>query len=277
MEIRRAAECDRPSVMELLGRVWEDDYIPYCWDEWVADQQNGVPLVALHADKIVGVVNIHFLDERVSWQQALRVDPDARRLGIGSALAQASLREAKRHGRKIARLLVDADNQASLGLTERAGFRLVKHYFQLCKSQLNEDGGPELIQPSANQLPGLLCKAVAQGERYWHSHWECRDLTLTALNWSLDSGCLRVLADAPTAALADINLDEGELEVGQLIGEGEFVTRLVYGLEREAARQGFKQICILQTRQSPHLRLLTERLGYKFNEDEGYTIWEYQL
>ncbi|MGI6358681.1 MAG: GNAT family N-acetyltransferase [Bacillota bacterium] len=276
MEIRRATADDRQAVMELLSRVWEDDYIPYCWDEWVSDVENGVPLVALHQGQIAGVAHIQFLDQRVSWHQALRIDPDARRLGIGSALARACLEQTKRHGRQVARLLVDAENLPSLRLTERSGFRRVKHYLKLYKSPPGESG-PELLQPSKNLLPELLQRAVAQGENYWHSRWETRDLTLAALKWSLDGGCLRVLADDPAAALADVNQDEDDFEMGQLVGDEENVVRLVQGLEREAARQGLGQICILQTLESPHLCLLIERLGYRLQADEGYVIWEYQL
>ncbi len=278
MEIRRAAAGDRLAVMELLNRVWgADDYVPYCWDEWVENQEAGVPLVALQVGKIAGVAYVHFLDQRVSWHQALRIDPDARRLGIGSALTQACLDAARAHRSQVARLLVDAENQASLCLTERAGFHRVKHYRQLSKSELNEDGPALIQQLPASLLSHLLQKAVAQGEDYWHSRWETRDLTLAALQFSVDSGCLRVLADEPTAALADVNLDEGEFEVGQLVGDEKAVIRLVDGLEREAVSQGIKRIHILQTRESPHLRLLIDRLGYELHETEGYVIWEYQL
>ncbi|MGI6344745.1 MAG: GNAT family N-acetyltransferase [Bacillota bacterium] len=219
MEIRRANPADRPAVLELISRVWEDDYIHYCWDEWVEDAAGGVPLVALHEGRLVGIAYIHWLNERVSWHQALRVDPDARRLGIGTALGQACLREARAHGRQLARLLVDADNTPSLRMTARLGFEKVQHWYELAKSDLS-DQGPELREPTAAELPLLLRLAESQGERYWHSDWETHDLSLSALQQARAKGCLRVLAAAPPAAVADINIEgDGDCTVGALVGD----------------------------------------------------------
>jgi GNAT superfamily N-acetyltransferase len=277
MEIRRANPADRPAVLELISRVWEDDYIHYCWDEWVENAAGGVPLVALHEGRLVGIAYIHWLNERVSWHQALRVDPDARRLGIGTALGQACLREARAHGRQLARLLVDADNTPSLRMTARLGFEKVQHWYELAKSDLS-DQGPELREPTAAELPLLLRLAESQGERYWHSDWETHDLSLSALQQARAKGCLRVLAAAPPAAVADINIEgDGDCTVGALVGDLEVVRRLVRGLEREVSSKGLAPLRILQTKDSPHLRLLVDELDYELREGEGLTIWEYDL
>lgn len=276
MEIRVAQTADRDSVMQLLSSVWSDDYVPDNWDKWVGHMDQGIPLVATHQGNLVGVAYVHFMSERVAWFQALRVHPDARRLGVGTELSQSCLKHARLAGREVARLLIDAENQASASMTERAGFRMVNRYCKLHKEALRSDG-PAIAAPTQDTLPALLTLAKAEGRLLWHSNWETRDLGLPALELALQSGSLRVLPDQPTAAMADVIAYDQDFDVSEPVGTAAAVLALVHGLEHEALDMGKQQVDIFVSERSPHLSDLVSQGGYQLMENDGYTIWEYPL
>lgn len=276
MQITVANPNDRAEVKNLLSLVWTDDYVAECWDDWVSRAEFGVPLVARTDAGVVGVSYVHLLSARVAWLQALRVHPDARRQGIGSALAQASLTHARARGRQVARLLIDADNHASATMTAQAGFRQVLRLCKLQKTNLRENG-PAVEQPAAGLLPELLQAAGRHGAKFWHSDWETHDLSLSALRQAGQAGCLRVLQEQPTAAVADVNTFDGDYDVNLPVGEAQAVLALIHGLEAEARGMGKQQLDVFLPEHSPYQAQLIEQAGYCLLEDDGHTIWEYQL
>ena len=276
METRVAQTTDRDSVMQLLSSVWSDDYVPEHWDDWVEHLDKGVPLLAIDQGSLVGVAYVHFMSERVAWFQALRVHPDARRLGVGTELSQSCLRHARRAGRQVARLLIDGENHASASMTERAGFQMVHRYCKLHKEILRTDG-PAVAVPTHLELPALLGLAETEGHLLWHSNWEARDLCLSVLELALQNGSLRVLPDQPTAAVADVIAYDQDFDVSEPVGEAVAVLALVHGLEQEALNLCKQQIDIFISERSPHLDDLVNQAGYRLIENDGHTIWEYPL
>lgn len=276
MQITIACAADRDEVRHLISLVWEDDYVAECWDDWVNHPANGIPLVARLDGQVVGVAYAHLLSDRVAWLQALRVHPAMRRQGVGSALTQASLESARARGREVARLLIDAENHASASMTEQAGFRQVLHLCKLQKGNLAAEG-PAVEKPGPDLLPDLLQTAAGQGAKYWHSDWETHDLGLAALQQAAASGCLRVLKDRPTAAVADVNAFDDDYDINLPVGEPEDLLALLQGLEAEAASMGKQQVDVFLPSDSPYLPLLLTVSGYRLLENDGHTIWEYQL
>lgn len=276
MQITVACAADRDEVRQLVSLVWTDDYVAECWDDWVSHPESGIPLVARLDERVVGIAYVRLLSERVAWLQALRVHPEARRKGVGSSLSQAALAQAKARGRQVARLLIDAENLASASMTEQAGFRQVLRLCKLHKDELAADG-PTVVRPSLELLPALLQLAKDQGAEYWHSDWETHDLSLAALQQAAESGCLRVLKERPTAAVADVNAFDQDYDVNLPVGEPEALLSLMRGLEAEALSLGKQQIDVFLSDDSPLLPLLLERGGYQLLEGDGHAIWEYQL
>lgn len=79
-------------------------------------------LKAVMGTRIVGVVfGTH--DQRKGWINRLAVLPENRRSGMGAALIQACDRAIRSHGIGIVTALIDADNQASVALFEKLGYR----------------------------------------------------------------------------------------------------------------------------------------------------------
>ena len=58
MSIRAARATDRSAVLAFCERTWASgDYIPYVWDEWLADE-DGELLVAALGERPVGLLHL---------------------------------------------------------------------------------------------------------------------------------------------------------------------------------------------------------------------------
>jgi len=119
IEIRPARSEDREPVLAFCVNTWEwGDYIEYVWDEWLNDPQ-GKLFVATSDGQPIGVAHVRMLNKTEAWLEGMRVDPAFRRQGIASALYDAQVTEAKRHGAITARLITESTNAAALRLLER--------------------------------------------------------------------------------------------------------------------------------------------------------------
>lgn len=286
MEIRRAQPTDREAVLQLVTEIDADDYIPYCFDDWVTDIAGGVFLVAYAEEKLLGIANVHFLDDRIAWLQALRVATWARRSGVGTMLAQACLHFSAKAGRQVARLLIDSDNHASLNLTAQAGFNKIIEWLRLEK-QVQPLVAPCIQKAEADQLAQLVNLAKDHDLKLWHTDWETHDFGIQALKTSLKNGSLYVLADTPAAAMLDATYDEDDQEymIFNITGKLDDVKQLLSALEHNAYKCGIPRVVVLLPVDSPHLAN-TQQLGYKFaivkdknglDMIDGVTIWEYNL
>ncbi len=124
-EIRPARPEDRASVLAFCKDTWSwGDYIEYQWDEWLRTS-TGRLFVATINGQPVGIVNIQMLTATDAWLQGLRVDPQFRRQGLAEELNNAALLEAMQRGATYARLLIEADNTASLRIANRLFMRQI--------------------------------------------------------------------------------------------------------------------------------------------------------
>lgn len=273
--IRHARHEDDAQVRQLLGRVWEDDYVADHWNDWLDKPDEGIPLAAVSDERVIGIAYLRFLDERVAWFMALRVDPDFRRYGIGTALSQACLQHALQAGREVSRLLIDTENYASQAMTERAGFRRIFVYDKLIKP-VEETTGPLLAQPEAARLPLLLQLAKQQGLRYLH--WKAtHDLRLDAMQHAWRDGGLRVLPGEAEQAYVVVSYQDTECEVYDPVGDSDLVLELLLGVEQEAGKRGLSTIEVFLPPDSPLYTTLVERGGFRPVDSDGFTIWEYDL
>jgi len=124
---RRATPADRDAVLSLCSRIWEgDDYIPTCFDRWVADTEGELALCLAAGDggqpgagvgpaageapralpqgpapgaatgtasrtaragsRLVGLAKLTWLGPGEAWLEGLRKDPDCGLHGVGKAL-----------------------------------------------------------------------------------------------------------------------------------------------------------------------------------------------
>ena len=94
----------------------------------LAEPTLGVILVARRAGSPVGsVMLLHSvssaLGEDVCWLEDLIVEPAARNRGVGHALLDAAIEEARLRGWTRITLVTDADNVAAQALYRRHGFK----------------------------------------------------------------------------------------------------------------------------------------------------------
>ncbi len=154
--IRMALASDSPAATRVVRRVYEE--YGFIWDSagyhadlldldahylrvgfpfWVAERKDGAPLIVGTAaldlfETVPGVPGaLVLLDgtRRVSGAdcslERLYVDPDARRLGIGSALFRLTLEEARRRGRHRMEIWSDKRFVDAHRLYERLGARIL--------------------------------------------------------------------------------------------------------------------------------------------------------
>ncbi len=125
LEVRPAREDDRMPVLEFCAQTWEEgDYIADVWDDWLRDTA-GALLVGTVAGRPVAIVHARMMSADEAWLEGIRVDPAARRQGIGRVMVSRALVAARERGAAVARLFVDDANTVSQRLTARFGFTRV--------------------------------------------------------------------------------------------------------------------------------------------------------
>jgi ribosomal protein S18 acetylase RimI-like enzyme len=119
-------------------------------------------LVAELDGRLVGTVSLYESDrpDNSIHLFALEVGPLWRRQGIGSALVQHVIEEARRRGRARVYLEVRTDNPARR-IYHRLGFRRVGHAFINAWYRFGADGSQERME----ELSYLMVKRVGAGNR----------------------------------------------------------------------------------------------------------------
>lgn len=133
--VRGLQHDDVDAVVALLGLLFaqEADFSPdaerqrRALETLLGDPGRGVVLVATAAGAVVGTVALlrslsTAVGGDVCWLEDLVVDPAHRRAGVGRALVQAAIVEARRRGWARITLLTDPDNDAGQRLYAALGF-----------------------------------------------------------------------------------------------------------------------------------------------------------
>ncbi len=116
---------DRPAVEAIAAQVWGgEDYIPYVFDEWLADPAGVFCAATLHG-VLIGLSRLAHMGGDQWWMEGLRVDPAYRGLGVGRALHNFMLGRALEHAPGQVRLSTASDNLAVQKLARDTGFRRV--------------------------------------------------------------------------------------------------------------------------------------------------------
>ncbi len=120
--VRKAMAEDRSEVLSFcVGTFDWGDYIDEVYDFWLA-APGSLFLVAESQGRPVGIVHARLMNHGVAWLEGLRVSPATRRMGVGRSLTEKALKELKEMGYGTVRLLVESNNEASMGLAEGLGF-----------------------------------------------------------------------------------------------------------------------------------------------------------
>src|SRR5689334_14693744 len=120
IEVRAALEQDRDAVLAFCANTWEwGDYIEDVWERWLYDPA-GKLFVALVDGQPAAISHMLMLTSTDAWLEGLRVDPNYRHQGLAKALGDACIAEAMRRGASYARLMIHAENERSIEITERS-------------------------------------------------------------------------------------------------------------------------------------------------------------
>ncbi|MFB6134758.1 MAG: GNAT family N-acetyltransferase [Halanaeroarchaeum sp.] len=127
MRIRRARPGDADDVRAIAESTWTDrdreDYLQSVFEEWIAtDGEDQCTVVAVDEDRAIGTVQTVLLTQDEAWQQGMRVAPEYRGQGVGTALTQAGFEWVRERGAAVARSMVFAWNAMGLGLARSAGY-----------------------------------------------------------------------------------------------------------------------------------------------------------
>lgn len=134
-EFGTASVADLPQLVELLGILFtqEAELLPDAQKQRraleliLADPTRAVVCVARGANKVVAMAALHFTTStaeggKVAWFEDCIVRPDYRRKGIGKALLEHVIAQARAAGALRVMLLTDADNEPARALYRQAGF-----------------------------------------------------------------------------------------------------------------------------------------------------------
>ncbi|MGC8582591.1 MAG: GNAT family N-acetyltransferase [Thermoproteus sp.] len=136
MIVRRARPEDVPAVAEFTRNTWEwGDYVHREFPGWVSD---GTAYVA-ELDGVVVAAARMLVVGGTAYFQGLRVRPEYRRRGVGRAVTEHLIDEARSAGASLATLIVAEWNKPSISLVQKVGFEPVLELW---------GGVPERAEPS---------------------------------------------------------------------------------------------------------------------------------
>ncbi len=117
---------DREAMLAICARIWDGhDYIPYVWDDWLADS-DGQFTAVLDDEKVIGISKLTLITPGPSpdWLlEGLRLDADYRGQGIGRAMHEYNVALWKQMGGQgVMRLVTHIENKTVQHLSEQTGF-----------------------------------------------------------------------------------------------------------------------------------------------------------
>ncbi len=135
-EFGTAGTADTAQLVELLGILFteEAELSPdpakqrRALETILADASRARIYVAREAGKVVAMAALHFTTStaeggKAAWFEDCIVRPEYRRLGIGKALLEHVIAQARAEGALRVMLLTDGDNARAQALYRKSGFR----------------------------------------------------------------------------------------------------------------------------------------------------------
>ncbi len=121
--IRPATTADHEYISSWTSETFSwGDYVGDAFNDWLEDE-DGTVIVAEVGGYPVSLGRIRMVSESEAWSNAMRVHPDYRRAGIGSAVGDAMSKWARGAGVRVIRLAVEDWNEPAQNQVVKAGYR----------------------------------------------------------------------------------------------------------------------------------------------------------
>jgi len=128
MTLRKATAADKPRITEISSQIWDgEDYVPEVLDNWLADP-SGEVIVAIVDGKLISFARRSYLLPGYAWFEGARTDPAYRNTGVAQEISRYFLEAVQRERADKIGLSTYIDNEASIHIIEKNGFRKVASY-----------------------------------------------------------------------------------------------------------------------------------------------------
>jgi GNAT superfamily N-acetyltransferase len=277
---------DKPQVLELTAHTWgeeDGDYIQYVFDAWLADPQGEFSAVELDG-QVVAIAKLTQLGSREWWFEGLRVDPEQRGQGIGTALNQYQIDLARRLGGGVIRYMTDGGNLGSQTIGRKGGFDHVLTFLRYEADPIDAAAPPPVLTPADESVlrTWLTSPLLKHTQGLCRTGWAVRALDEAALHDLLAAGNTVGLKDqaGQVTAWAVLRVEEdGEederLRIDHIDGTPAAIEQLARSLRALAGQRG-KTVTVASLVDYPPLVQALERAGYRPDEDH-FSLWVLEL
>lgn len=257
-------------MRDVCRRIWEDDYVPGVFGDWVRDRR-GRLWVACVGDRVVAVAKLSLIGDREAWLHALRVDPRYRRRGIAAALLDHRLERARRLGARVARLDTSEDNVAVRRLMRRFGFRQIGRYTLFAASAR----AVEPPRSARSSEVAQLWRLTRESDGFIHEPFVRRRVSRVDVARAISSGrCFATDGDARPTAMAIVEPRSDRLRLTHVSGKGPALRTLLRALPGVAKRERKRHVAISM----PATRWSAARAaGYRKVWDDAMLVFERRL
>jgi len=126
--LRKAVASDKPRITEISSQIWDgEDYVPDVLDDWLANP-SGEVIVAIADEKLISFARHSYLLPGYAWFEGARTDPAYRNTGAAQEITNYFLESVQHEGGDMIGLSTYIDNEVSLHIIEKNGFRKAASY-----------------------------------------------------------------------------------------------------------------------------------------------------
>lgn len=276
---------DLAAVKAFCQRTWSDesDYIPHVLDRWVS-ASDGQVLVAVLDHEPVGMARIVKLSSTEGWWEGLRVNRDYRRLGIATALTEASIDMSRNLGFSTIRTSVKTNNTVMQSYLRKLQFVQIEDYAIYRAAAIPQsDSGLVRLKPREFTRAWTLIEqsnASSNPQFYVPSGARWRVITESALTQLLERQWVWGIAcNGEIEGLfirSEMNNPDGTLWNGLLTGTSLGQSAGLINMRYLAHQLGFSLVGGFFPYSQPCNRLLATA-GYQLSDPHAFHLYELQV